>query len=239
MTSPYTDISATISSSGDAHHRAPTRSLNRRRSPRRFFKRRWLKKLRPKRLLRTFAVLFVLAAFVYVSKTNHVLSRSGQGSGLQSVATSGLTAILMSVKEAMSSNASSSQDPDPGTSTRSAIPLSTNVLALVNGDDSTKQGSHSAKQVMNTQTIYVVPEGSSLWRTGILFIDDEVLLDKLIDNLAERGMKVRNVSAGVHFIVNDLGSEGVLVVTETDGNTYESRVYKDDVVTNLLSTSNS
>ena len=237
MTSPNTDISATISSSGDIHHRTPTRSLKRKRPPRRLFKRRWLKKLRPKRLLRTCAVLFVLAVFVYVSKTNHVLGPSGQGSGLQNVVTTGLTDVLMSVKETMSPNAD--QDPDPGTSRRSATPSSTSVPALVNSDDSPEQGLHSAKQIVGTQTIYVVPEGSSLWRTGIRFIDDEVLLDKLIDNLAEHGMKVRNVSAGAHFIVNDLGSEGLLVEIEANGNTYESRVYKDDVVTSSLRASNS
>ena len=239
MTSPYTDIPATISNSGDNPHRSPIRSLKRRRPSRRLFKRRWLKKLRPKRLLRTCAVLFVLAVFVYVSKTNDVPGPWSSGSKLQSVATSSITGIFVSIKEAMSPNPDSNSDPDSSTSIRSVTPTPTSALASIGSGDSPEQGSRPAIQMMDTQTIYVVPEGSSLWRTGIRFIDDEELLDKLIDNLAERGMKVRNVNEGVHFTVNDLGSEGLLVIIEADGNTYESRVFEDDVVTNSLSASNS
>ena len=158
---------------------------------------------------------------------------------MQSVATSSITGIFVSIKEAMSPNPDSNSDPDPSTSIRSVTPSPTSALASIGSGDSPEQGSHPAIQMMDTQTIYVVPEGSSLWRTGIRFIDDEELLDKLIDNLAERGMKVRNVNEGVHFTVNDLGSEGLLVIIEADGNTYESRVFEDDVVTNSLSASNS
>ena len=80
-------------------------------------------------------------------------------------------------------------------------------------------------------TTHVVPEGGSLWRTGKQFIDDEALLDTLIDNLAERGMDVSNVRAGTQFQVLDLGSKGLIVVIEADGNTYQSRVHEDEVVT--------
>ena len=235
MTSPYTDIPTTNSNSSDNHYRSPIRSLQRGRPSRRLFKRRWLKKLRPKRLLRTCAVLFVLAVFVYVSKTNQVLGPSGPGARLQSVATSGITGVLENVKQAMSPDS----DPAPSTSTRSATPSPTSELASISSGNPPEQGPHPEKRILDTQTIYVVPEGSSLWRTGIRFINDEALLDKLIDNLAERGMKVRNVNEGVYFTVTDLGGEGLVVTIEADGNTYESRVFEDDVVTNSLSASNS
>lgn len=78
-------------------------------------------------------------------------------------------------------------------------------------------------------TIYVVNEGGSLWRTGKRFIDDEVLLDKMIDILAESGMEVRSVSAGVEFIVNDLGSEGLLVVVYDGNDSFESQIFEDSV----------
>ena len=77
----------------------------------------------------------------------------------------------------------------------------------------------------------MVNEGGSLWRTGKRFIDDDVLLDKLIDNLAENGMDVRNVRAGLEILVSDLGSEGLLVSIEAGGDTYESRILNEDVQT--------
>ncbi len=82
-------------------------------------------------------------------------------------------------------------------------------------------------------TIYVVNEGGSLWRTGKRFIDDVVLLDKLIDNLADSGMDVRSVRAGVEFVVNDLGSDGLRVVVDDGGDTYESHIVKDSVTTSV------
>ena len=234
------DITTTISSASDSLHRAPTRNIKRQKPARRFFKRRWLKKLRPKRFLRTSAVLFVLAMFVYVSKTNNVMGPSGYGSALQNAARSGLTDILTRVnKEVMSPNTNLNRDPAPDTGNESATRSSTAASALGKGEGSSAQVPDAAKLTADTQTIYVVPEGSSLWRTGIQFIDDTLLLDNLIDNLAERGVKVRNVGAGTYFIVNKLGREGLLVVIEADGNTYESHVYEDHVVTSSQPASNS
>lgn len=76
---------------------------------------------------------------------------------------------------------------------------------------------------------YVVNEGGSLWRTGRRFINDDVLLDKLIDNLSDSGMNVRSVRPGVEFVVNDLGSNGLLVVVEQGGDTYETHIVRDGV----------
>lgn len=85
----------------------------------------------------------------------------------------------------------------------------------------------------NKSNTYVVNEGGSLWRTGKRFIDDEVLLDKLIDNLSESGMNVRSVRPGVELVVNDLGSKGMLVVVEQGGDTYESHIVRDSVSSSL------
>jgi hypothetical protein len=83
-------------------------------------------------------------------------------------------------------------------------------------------------------TTYVVNEGGSLWRTGKRFIDDDVLLDKLIDNLAESGMDVRSVRAGLEFIVKDFGTEGRIVIVDDDGDTYESHIIGDSVTTSSV-----
>ena len=116
--------------------------------------------------------------------------------------------------------------PDESDIPEAASAGSTNAEPMIS-DTATTGGS------FRKTNAYVVNEGGSLWRTGKRFIDDEVLLDKLIDNLSESGMDVRSVSAGVEFIVNDLGSKGLLVVVEDDGDTYESRIVKDSVTSSV------
>jgi len=78
---------------------------------------------------------------------------------------------------------------------------------------------------------YVVNEGGSLWRTGRRFIKDEGLLDAFIDSLAANGMDVRHVPAGFTFVVDDLGADGMLVVSERSGETFATHIYDDNVIT--------
>ena len=42
---------------------------------------------------------------------------------------------------------------------------------------------------------------------------------------------MKTIKAGTQFQVLDLGAEGLIVVIEADGNTYQSRIHEDEVVT--------
>lgn len=83
----------------------------------------------------------------------------------------------------------------------------------------------------STPRSYVVNEGGSLWRTGRRFIKDEALLDAFIDSLAANGMDVRNVPVGFTFIVDDLGADGLLVVSERSGDSFATHIFDDNVIT--------
>ena len=195
MTSSNHDSPATDTSSDDHSDNVTitTRGTRRRRPSRRWFKRRWLRVLRPGNLLRASAVILLPAAFIHVSLMNDVLGPR--------------------------ENEAASFYTDP-------------IEPAVSASLAENQENVVQKNVIDDElTTHVVPEGGSLWRTGMQFIDDESLLDALIDNLAERGMDVGNVRAGTQFQVLNLGSEGLIVVIEADGNTYQSRVYEDEVVT--------
>ena len=80
MTSSNHDIPATDSSSDDHSDNLSTRSPRRKRPSRRWFKRRWLRVLRPGNLIRASAVLLLPAAFIHVSLMNDVLSPRENGS---------------------------------------------------------------------------------------------------------------------------------------------------------------
>lgn len=101
---------------------------------------------------------------------------------------------------------------------------------LPSGGVSTK-GSVAIEPALRKEATYVVNEGGSLWRTGKRFIDDEVVLDRLIDKLADKGMNVRSVSAGVAFVVEDLGNAGLLVVFNDDDKKYTSHIFEGSVAT--------
>ncbi len=91
------------------------------------------------------------------------------------------------------------------------------------------------KPTLAGKATYVVNEGGSLWRTGKRFIDDEVVLDRLLDKLADKGMNVRTVSAGMAFIVEDLERAGLLVVFNDGNHKYTSHIFEGSVATLMQS----
>ena len=220
------DIPATDSGTDDSRHSLSTRSAKRSRWPRRLFKRRWLKIFRPRHLFRASAVLLLVAGFVHVSLMNDVFSSSDDSAGALNVLAYGYTAYQYDHSAYDRSGATPSI-------VKSSMPSYSGGLARLNSSDVAMSDPKLAEGIAKEFTTYEVPEGGSLWRTGKQFIADEILLDQLIDNLEERGMEVSKVRAGEQFLVSDRGSEGLLVVIEVEGSTYESRVYESDVVTSL------
>ena len=196
MTPSNHDIPTTDSSSDDCSDSVATPHSRRKRLARRWFKRRWLRVLRPGNVIRAGAVLLLPAAFIHVSLMNDVLGP----------------------RESVPAHLY----------IEPAAPLAGSTVSASNVND-------PPELVDDELTTHVVPEGGSLWRTGKQFINDDSLLDTLIDNLAERGMDVSNVRAGTQFTVLDLGAEGLIVVIEAGGNTYQSRIYEDEVVTSRRS----
>lgn len=231
-----TDISSTLErlapDAGRDRTSIPSspRGSRRKRSLRSTIRHHLNKMLRTRKIFRAGFVLLPLAGFIHVSLVNDVLGAKDRESG-----------SIMNVRSVVGNDGSMGSDAGVLNHTRSAPGLSDDLSvatldeapavpanAELIASDTAANGSNFQKT-----TTYVVNEGGSLWRTGKRFIDDEVLLDNLIDNLSESGMNVRSVSAGVEFIVNDLGSKGLLVVVEDGGDTYESRIVKDRVTSSV------
>ncbi|MBX2886440.1 MAG: hypothetical protein KTR32_41180 [Granulosicoccus sp.] len=126
------------------------------------------------------------------------------------------------------SSAWPTQDPGLSTSNYEVSAQNSNPSREIKSPISTLETKRERSMISTT---YVVNEGGSLWRTGRRFIDDAVVLDKLIDNLASNGMDVRKVRAGLEFIVNDLGSRGRIVIVNDGTDSYESHIHDGKVVT--------
>ena len=219
------DIQRTNLHSDEQRHNVPTRSSGRRRGSRRQARRRWSSLFRADRVITLGAVMLLLAAFVHVSMINDVFSPADSADDSLNILAYGYGAYYLdhSAYERSGSVASV-------TSTTPAYSVEVSRFSEDEPIDSTVQ---PAEEPVSRFTVYEVPEGGSLWRTGKRFITDEVLLDKLIDNLAAQGMDVGSVRAGDQFLVSDLGPEGLLVVIESGGRTYESRVFENDVITTM------
>ena len=247
-----------VDSSSKAKRRS-NRMLRRRRSSLSTINQHLDRILRTRNVFRAGAVLLPLAGFLLVSHNNGVFASDDSKFGavtseVDLVNNDGSTASVPGTLADTSLALERSDDRSAGELADVRAPASFSMVQLAyNGsvtdlissglsftgaaeattgstrDKATTTTITTTAQSENKSNTYVVNEGGSLWRTGRRFIDDEVLLDKLIDNLSESGMNVRSVRPGVEFIVNDLGSKGMLVVVEQDGDTYESHIVRNNV----------
>lgn len=117
----------------------------------------------------------------------------------------------------------------------SSILLSEDVPVYRADDEPTLFGSVVPAGQVGKSGVYAVNEGGSLWRTARRFIDDNVLLDKLIDSLEQSGMDMRRIRPGVEFVVNDLGNGRLLITVEDRGEVYESLIEAGNVTTSIQS----
>lgn len=209
--------------------RFSNRSSRRKRSFRSTIRHNLNKMLQTRKLFRAGFVLLPLAGFIHVSLVNDVLGPKNQEFDSMTSVVSNESSVESDVAMLNRTRFAPGWSDDLPVVVPDRAPYARKNDELVPTD--TAAIGHSFKK----STTYVVNEGGSLWRTGRRFIDDEVLLDKLIDNLSESGMNVRSVSAGMEFIVNDLGSEGLLVVVEDGGDTYESRIVESNVTSSVRS----
>ena len=225
------------------------------------FRRRLDKMLRTRQLFRIGFALLPLAGFIYVSQMNDVGgpdedASSSIPSERSSVNSDRLTGSDTEALKSLSFYPDLPDDRLAGapTNAQPAVSVTRQASTWPTGDPGASKllpdgadgapvdrttgepratGKTATGSDFKKTTTYAVNEGGSLWRTGKRFIDDEVLLDELIDNLADSGMDVRSVRPGVEFIVNDLGSEGLLVLIDESDYTYESHILGESVTTSV------
>jgi len=194
----------------------------RKRSPQRFrsFKRRLDKMLSMRNFIRALLVLLPLAGFLYITVENFVFSPGSE----KPESLRNAQAIIRSAP--------------PTESYAETLKVESGETAAYQPDAEPKtiETNDSLSNVGQT-SVYAINEGGSVWRTARRFIDDAVLLDKLIDSLEENGMDVRRIRPGVEFVVKDMGSEGLLVTVEDRGEVYQSRIFAGSVTTSVLSKS--
>lgn len=263
MTSATSQVPASTKDASVNSGQLSARNTRRSRSSHRSVKRRLVKALQARHLFRIGLVLLPLIGFVYVSWVNDVLSPSAKspaatylvkdwqngvynnstlspridrledeenrinhGYALASWVTRTIDEPLVSAFVAQSSERLPENITAP-------VIVPERALAKPDGVSSSNLEPDRAVDTLHNSTIYVVNEGGSLWRTGKRFIDDEIKLDRLIDDLAQSGMNVRNVKAGVQLIVEDLGSQGMRVAVNHEDGFYESHLIEDRVTTTM------